>query len=151
MAGGKHRKGHKKTRKMRGGMFSGMGEAINAGNYVHEPVNGSAPVDSRTGAEMKDIYAGGDSAAMVGGRRYRKSKKSTRKSRKGKSKKVARKTRKTRKMKGGMWSPGNVNGGNVGYGYSGPQQGVIGGIAPASGYAANVGGAPMGADGTRSA
>lgn len=141
MAGGRRRKS-KKTRKMKGGMAYGFGAPITVGGLAVEPVNTSLPMkpDGTVNAE----YAAADTAtnATGGGRRR------SRASRKGgkKTRKTKKAGRRHRKMKGGA---GVYNAGAVGYGYSGPQQGVIGGIAPAAGYAAKVGGygPTAGADG----
>ena len=149
MMGGRHRKGHKgkKTRKMRGGVMYGPTTAITPGALEWGAVDTSAPVNSATGAPEVDPFktSPDTNAKVTGGRRTRK----------GKSKKAGKKTKKAgrrhRKMKGGAWSPGNVNAAGVGYGFTGPTDGVRGGIAPASAYASRVGGAPMGADGVRSA
>lgn len=149
MAGGRHRKGHKgkKTRKMRGGVMYGPGGAIAPGALEWGGVDTSAPYDSATGVKVADPFGTSpDTNAKVTGGRRRK----TRASRKTKKSKKAGK-RKSRKMRGGAWSPGNVNAAGAGYGFTGPTAGVTGGIAPASGYASRVGGAPMGADGVRSA
>jgi len=147
--GGRHRKGHKgrKTRKMRGGMGHGMGAAINAGNFEHAPSNTSVPMDA-SGRVLPDPFGTDPSGnGFVGGKRR------TRKGKKGgkKSRKTKKAGRRHKKMRGGAWSPENVNSANTGYGYNGPTAGITGGIAPASGYAANVGGAPMGGNGVRSA
>jgi hypothetical protein len=148
MAGGRHRKGHKgkKTRKMRGGVMYGPGEAIAPGALAWGGVDTSAPYDSATGAKVADPFGTSpDTNAKVTGGRRRKSRKTK------KSKKSKKAGRRSRKMRGGAWSPGNVNAAGAGYGFTGPDAGVRGGIAPASGYASRVGGAPMGADGVRSA
>jgi len=136
----------KKTRKLRGGVMYGPGAAIAPGALEWGGVDTSAPYSSATGAKVNDPFGTSPdtNAKVTGGRRR------TRKL-KGKSKKRSRKTRKTRKMRGGSWSPSNVNAAGVGYGFTGPTSGVTGGIAPASGYPSRVGGAPMGADGVRSA
>ena len=144
MMGGKRRKtrGTRKTRKMRGGVMYGPGAAIAPGALEWGGVDTSAPYSSATGQAVADPFktSGDTNAKVTGGRR--------RKSRKGKSKKGGKKSR---KMKGGAWSPGNVNAAGVGYGFSGTTSGVTGGIAPATAYPSRVGGAPMGADGVRSA
>ena len=133
---------------MRGGVMYGPGAAIAPGALEWGGVDTSAPYDSATGAKMADPFgtSGDTNAKVMGGRR---------RSRKGKSKKggKSRKSRgrKMRTLKGGSWTPGNVNAAGVGYGFSGPTSGVTGGIAPASAYPSRVGGAPMGADGVRSA
>ena len=142
--------GKRKTRKMKGGVMYGPGAAITPGALEWSGVDTSAPYDSATGAKMADPFGTSPdtNAKVTGGRRHK------RKTRKGKSKKGGKKTRasrRSRKMRGGAWSPGNVNAAGVGYGYTGPTDGVRGGIAPASAYPARVGGAPMGADGVRSA
>lgn len=141
MMGGKRRKTRKtrKTRKMKGGVMYGPTQAITPGALQWGAVDTSAPYDSATGAKVADPFGTSPdtNAKVTGGKR-----------RKGKSKKAGKKSR---KMKGGAWSPGNVNAAGVGYGYTGPTAGVTGGIAPASAYPARVGGAPMGADGVRRA
>ncbi len=141
--------GKRKTRKMKGGVMYGPGAAITPGALEWSGVDTSAPYDSATGAKMADPFGTSPdtNAKVTGGRRHK------RKTRKGKSKKMSRKTRKTRgrRMRGGAWSPGNVNAAGVGYGFTGADSGVRGGIAPASAYPARVGGAPMGADGVRAA
>ena len=143
MAGGRRRKS-KKTRKMKGGVMYGPGAAIAPGALEWGGVDTSAPYDSATGAKMADPFGTSpDTNAKVTGGRRRKSRKTK------KSKKAGK--RKSRKMRGGAWSPGNVNAAGAGYGFTGPTSGVTGGIAPASGYASRIGGAPMGADGVRSA
>ena len=140
--GGKRRK-TRKTRKMRGGVMYGPGAAIAPGALEWGGVDTSAPVSSATGQPIADPFkTSGDSNAKVTGGRRRKTKKGGKKS---------RKTRKSRKMKGGAFNPGNINSAGVGYGFTGADSGVRGGIAPASSYPSRVGGAPMGADGVRSA
>lgn len=146
MMGGKRRKTRKgkkttrKTRKMRGGVMYGPTQAITPGALQWGAVDTSAPYDSATGSKVADPFGTSPdtNAKVTGGRRHKG------KSRKGKSKK-------SRKMKGGAWSPGNVNAAGVGYGFTGATDGVRGGIAPATAYPSRVGGAPMGADGVRSA
>lgn len=148
MTGGRRRKSKKTRKTRRGGAGYGFNGAIGANgpewaaNSTSTPMNPDGTVNTK--------FAAADTAtnSVVGGRR--------RKSRKGKSKKAGRRSRKSRgrkmrTLKGGAWSPGNVNAAGVGYGFSGPTSGVTGGIAPASAYPARVGGAPMGADGVRSA
>lgn len=142
--GGRRRKSRKprksskksqKSRKLRGGNFYGPAGAIAPGAMEWGAVSNDA-YDSATGQNL-----GPDPGQPTkGGRR--------RKSRKG-----GRKTRKTRKMKGGAFSPNTVNSANVGYGYSesGSSWASGSGYPVTTGYAANVGGAPMGADGVRSA
>jgi len=102
MSGGR-RKGKKtrKTRKMRGGMGHGMGEAINPGNFVHAPSNTSVPMDP-SGRVLPDPFSTEPTTnAFIGGRRRRKTKKGgKRKSKKG--------SRRSRKMRGGVYG---VNGG----------------------------------------
>lgn len=142
--GGKRRKTRKsgktrKTRKYRGGVMYGPTTAISPGALEWGAVDTSAPVSSATGQRVHDPFGTSpDTNAKVTGGRRRKGKKS-------------RKSRKSRKMKGGAWSPGNVNAAGVGYGFTGADSGVRGGIAPASAYPSRVGGAPMGVDGVRSA
>lgn len=143
--GGRRHKKSRKTRRMRGGVMYGPGAAIAPGALEWGGVDTSAPYDSATGAKMADPFGTSPdtNAKVTGGRR--------RKSRKGKSKKSKKAGRRSCKMKGGSWSPGNVNAAGVGYGFTGPTSGVTGGIAPASAYPARVGGAPMNAAGVRSA
>lgn len=147
MMGGrrKTRKGKKttrKSRKMKGGVMYGPTQAITPGALQWGAVDTSAPYNSATGQAVADPFgtSGDTNAKATGGRR--------RKSRKGKSKKAGKKSR---KMKGGAFNPGNINAAGVGYGFTGATDGVRGGIAPASAYPSRVGGAPMGADGVRSA
>ena len=123
-------------------MGYGFGGAMGTNGADWVASNTSLPM--RPDGTVNAEYAAADTAtnAHVGGRR--------RKTRKTKKSKKAGK-RKSRKMRGGAWSPGNVNAAGAGYGFTGPTSGVTGGIAPASGYASRVGGAPMGADGVRSA
>jgi hypothetical protein len=147
--GGRHRKGHKKSRKMRGGVVVGAVGPLSVGAMEWGPADTSSSADPVTGAVRPDVYdpSRGANASMLGGRR--------RKTRKGKSKKAgkrkSRTSRRTRKMKGGGWNPGAVNAAGAGYGFSGTTSGVTGGIAPAAGYQSRVGGIPMGGDGVRSA
>ena len=137
------------SRKMKGGVMYGPGAAITPGALEWSGVDTSAPYDSATGAKMADPFGTSPdtNAKVTGGRRHK------RKTRKGKSKKGGKKTRKTRgrRMRGGAWSPGNVNAAGVRYGFTSPTDGVRGGIAPATAEPSRVGGAPMGADGVRSA
>lgn len=142
-------RGGKRSRKMKGGMGYGYdGGVISPGNIIYGAANTSVAMTPSGGVDTK--YAGmyGDEQnATGGGRKSRKSRK-TKKSRK------TRKTRKTRgrRMRGGMHgAPGVVNAGAVGYGYSAPDGGVHGGIAPVAGYNAKMGGAPMNEAGVRSA
>ena len=140
-AGRRRHKKHsaRKTRRrpLRGGNFYGPTGAIAPGAMAWGAVSNDA-YSSATGANL-----GTDPGAPagVGGRRR------SRRSKKGKSR------RRSRKMKGGAFSPGNVNSANTGYGYSsgGSSWASGSGYPIVSGYAANVGGAPMGADGVRSA
>lgn len=136
---------------MKGGAGYGFGDPITVGTLSVVPNSTSTPMKPDGTVDAKVAAMDGNTNSLIGGRRH--SRKGGKKSRKGKSKKVTRKSRKnrTRKMKGGAWSPGNVNAAGVGYGFTGADSGVRGGIAPASAYPARVGGAPMGADGVRSA
>ena len=143
---------------MKGGAGYGFGDPITAGTLSVVPNSTSTPMKPDGTVDAKVAAMDGNTNSLIGGRRRsrasrvsRKGGKKSRASRKGKSKKTTRKSRKTRKMKGGAWSPGNVNAAGVGYGFTGADSGVRGGIAPASAYPARVGGAPMGADGVRSA
>lgn len=139
------RGGSKRSRKMKGAGYGYDGGVINAGNIVHAGANTSEAYlpngskDAPTNAAFSS-----DTNGMIGGRKSRKSRK-TRKTRKTKK---SRKTR-GRRMRGGAWNTGTVNAGAVGYGYSAPDGGVRGGIAPVAGYNAKMGGAPMGGDGVR--
>lgn len=154
MSGGRHRKGHKgkKTRKMRGGVMYGPGAAITPGALEWGGVDTSAPYDSATGAKTADPFGTSPdtNAKVTGGRRRSRKGKSKKGGKKSRASRASRKSR-GRKMKGGAWTPGNVNAAGVGYGFTGPTSGVTGGIAPASAYPARVGGAPMNAAGVRSA
>lgn len=125
---------------MRGGVQSGVVGPLSVGAMEYGAVDTSAPYSSASGTAIADPFkTSGDSNAKVTGGRRRK----TRKTRKSK------KSRRRRTMKGGAFTPGNVNAAGVGYGFTGAAAGVRGGIAPASGYPSRVGGAPMGADGVR--
>lgn len=147
MMGGRRRKGGKKTRKMKGGVFVGFGNnhiAPGAADWVG--VSGSKPVNPVTLQDAGDPYGttGGTSSVLMGGKR--------RKSRKGgKSRKPKKGSKKSRKMKGGAWNAGAVNVSGAGYGFAGATPGVTAGIAPPTAYQSRVGGAPMGGDGVRSA
>lgn len=117
MMGGKHRK----TRKLKGGVFYGVGNAITPGALEYKAVSGSQPYSSATGSAVPDPYAtNGNSSTLMGGRR-RKTKKGGKKSKKSK-----KTTRKTRKMRGGMY-PGSVNSAPVGAGFVGGLSGVSNG------------------------
>lgn len=133
--------GKRRSRKMKGGAGYGFGDPITVGTLAVVPNSTSTPMKPDGTVDAK--FAAADSAtnSTIGGRR---------RSRKGKSKKSkkSRKSRKTRKMRGGA---GNVNVAGVRYGFTGPTDGVRGGIAPATAEPSRVGGAPMGADGVRSA
>jgi hypothetical protein len=132
MAGGRKRRGGKM---MKGGNFYGFtgaldGTTAGAGWGAVE----NTAVDAK-GTPILD-YA----MPKVGGRRRRrtgKSKKATRKSR--------RVSRRRRTMRGGA---GVYNVAGAGYGYAGTGSA---GLADAAPYASRVGGAPMNADGVRSA
>lgn len=143
-AGRRHRKskkaGRKTRRRMRGGNFYGPTGAISPGAMEWGAVSNDA-YSSATGANL-----GPDPGAPAGTGGRRRSRRASRKT-KGK-KKTGR-----RKMKGGAFSPGNINSANTGYGYSsgGSSWASGSGYPVTTGYAANVGGAPMGADGVRSA
>lgn len=140
MTAGRRRK-MGKTRKMRGGMFYGVGEAITPGALAYKAVSGSQPVNPKTGAVESDPFGtvtkGADSV-MLGGRR--------RKSRKGskKSRKAGKKTRKTRKMRGGVWTPTGVNSAVAGTAFAGAQPGMPGaqGRGLYVGYDARTAGGP---------
>lgn len=132
----------RKTRKMKGGNFYGPTGAIAPGAMEWGAVSNDA-YSSATGANL-----GPDPGAPAGTGGRRRSKKS----KKTKGKKVAGR-RRTRKMKGGAFSPGNINSASTGVGYSsgGSSWASGSGYPEMTGYAARVGGAPMGADGVRSA
>ncbi len=119
----------------------GPTEAIAPGAIAWGGVDTSAPVDPVTGGKVADPFSTSPdiTAKATGGRRHGK---------KRTAKKAGRR-HKRRTMRGGRWTPANVNGGMVGYGFTAPTEGVRGGIAPATGYQANVGGAPMNAAGVR--
>lgn len=139
--------GKRRSRKMKGGAGYGFGDPITVGTLSVVPNSTSTPMKPDGTVDAKVAAMDGNTNSLIGGRR---------RSRKGKSKKGGKKSRKTRgrrsrKMRGGAWSPGNVNAAGVGYGFTGADSAVRGGIAPASAYPARVGGAPMGADGVRSA
>jgi len=127
---------------MRGGVFYGVGAAITPGALEYKGVSGSQPVDPNKGAALPDPFGtsakGGDSV-LLGGRRHRKSRKGGRKSRK-----AGKKSRKTRKMKGGAWSPGNVNSAIAGTSFVGAQPGMPGaqGRGLYVGYDARTAGGP---------
>lgn len=122
---------------MRGGVFYGMGQAITPGALEVHPVSGSTPFSSATGGEIADPYGTTQStnSVLLGGRRrkLRKSKK---------TKKGGRRHKRRRTMRGGV-NPNEVNSANTRYGFVAPTPGVTGGIAPATGEQANIGGAPM--------
>jgi hypothetical protein len=131
---------HRRT--MRGGNFYGPSGAISPGAMEWGAVSNDA-YSSATGANLgPDPGAPAGTSSVIGGRR-----------RKTKGKKSAGRRRRSRKMKGGAFSPGNINSANTGYGYSsgGSSWASGSGYPVTTGYAANVGGAPMGADGVRSA
>lgn len=147
--GGRPRKGTRRSRKMRGGVMYGPTEAISPGAIAWGGVDTSAPYSSATGAKVADPFGTSPdtNSKLTGGRRRRRVSKTNKRATKKKS---SRRNRR-RTMRGGAFSPGNVNAAGVGYGFSGAQDGIRGGIAPASGYASRIGGAPMGVDGVRSA
>jgi hypothetical protein len=128
MAGGKHRKGHKKTRKMRGGVGYGFGNAIGTNGPEWVPSNTSVPMNA-AGQVLPDPYGTNPNTnAYVGGKR---------RSRRMKTKKGSKKSkrRRSRKMRGGM-TPGSVNAGAVGTGFVG---GIPGFPTGAQGYGAYAG------------
>lgn len=128
--------GRRRSRKMRGGNFYGPGGAISAGVMQWNAVENNA-VDPVSGAVKPDY-------AMPGGRRRRTGKsRASRKTRGGR--KSRRVSRRRRTMRGGA---GVYNAGGVGYGYTGTG---AGGLTDATAYPSRVGGAPMNADGVRSA
>jgi hypothetical protein len=130
--------GRRRSRKMRGGNFYGFQGAL-AGSSAG-PSWGSVEnnaVDPVSGAVKPDY-------AMPGGRRRRTGKtRASRKTRGGR--KSRRVSRRRRTMRGGA---GVYNAGGVGYGYTGTG---AGGLTDATAYPSRVGGAPMNADGVRSA
>ena len=138
MTAGRRRKMAKKSRKMKGGVFYGVGSAITPGALEYKGVSGSQPVSPVTGAAVADPFdttaKGGDSV-LLGGRRHRKSRKGGKKS---------RKSRKTRKMKGGAWTPGGVNSAVAGTAFAGAQPGMPGsqGRGLYVGYDARTAGGP---------
>jgi hypothetical protein len=134
MMGGRRTKLTRRSRKLKGGDGYGAAGAIAPGAMEWGHSNTSAPYSSATGSAIPDPFS------TTGGRR--------RKSRK--SKKAGRKTRRRRTMKGGSWTPTNVNSAGVGYGF-GPGSTVTRGPTDASPYASRMGGAPMNAAGVRSA
>ena len=109
----------------------GVGAPITPGAIEYTAVANTGH-ESVTGAVVPEMY---------GGRRRRRGKKVTRKG--------GRKTRKTRSrrrtMRGGASS---YNAAGAGWGFGG--HGIAGGITPEP-YASRAGGAPMNADGVRSA
>lgn len=127
----------------------GPTEAIAPGAMAWGGVDTSSPHSAVTGGKVPDPFGTSPdtNSKITGGRRRRGSSKRS----KRQTKKKGGRRHRRRTMKGGSWSPNNVNAAGVGYGFSAPQAGVTGGIAPATGYASRVGGAPMNADGTRSA
>lgn len=142
MMGGKHRKGHKKTRKLRktrGGAGYGFGAPVTVGTLEVVPNSTSTPYSSASGKPIADPYAttGSSSTLMGGKRRTRKGVKKTRKTKKG-----------HRKMKGGA---GVYNAGAVGTGFTGAVSGMPGSqtYGGYTGYAAKVpvGGPTAGPDG----
>ncbi len=137
LSGGRRRKTIKKSRKLRGGVFYGVGAAITPGALEYNAVSGSQPYSSATGSSIPDPYAS-DTAAK-GGRRRK-----TKKSSKRKSKRSTRKSR----MRGGA---GVYNAGAVGTGFTGAVSGMPGSqtYGNYSAYAAKVpvGGPTSGEDG----
>lgn len=140
MWGGRRRRSAKKTRgkKMRGGVFYGAAVDPQIGTAgLARPAVGNDAADSATGRIISDSSE--LQATQLGGRRRRgKGKKTTRKG----GRKSRRHSRR-RTMRGGN-VPGSVNSAPVGYGFSDPSL-VTTGPATATGYAANVGGAPANA------
>jgi hypothetical protein len=120
------------TKKRRGGGY-GAGQAIAPGALEWKAVPNAA-ADPKTGAIVPD-----PALPMGGGRR--------RKTRKGR-KTAKRRTTRRRTMRGGNALV--YNAGSVGYGYSGAGT-ITSGPTDATPYAARSGGAPMNADGVRSA
>lgn len=150
MMGGRHRKGHKKTRKMRGGVMYGPTEAIAPGAIAWGGVDTSAPYSSATGAKVADPFgtSPATNAKVTGGRRHRATKKKG-----GKRRLTKKRGSKRRTMRGGAWTPGNVNSAPAGASFVGgiPNFPHGGGTYGAyAGYATNVPAGnphPMGADG----
>lgn len=131
MGGGGRRRRTSKRKTMKGGNFYGVGAAIAPGAIEYNAV-------ANAGARPDGTILAGDAdlaAPKVGGRR--RGKKVTRKSRKSRGRR--------RTMRGGA-SSYNVAG--AGWGFGG--HGIAGGITPEP-YASRAGGAPMNADGVRSA
>ncbi len=133
---------------MRGGVMYGATEAIAPGAMAWGGVDTSKPVSPVTGGDVPDPFGTSpDITSKITGGRRRKLRKG------GKSKKTKKRTakkagRRRRTMRGGTWSPNAVNVAGAGYGFV-SAEGFHGGIAPAAGYQANVGGAPMNAAGVR--
>lgn len=131
MMGGRKRRG---GRTMRGGNFYGFGGNLtgsSAGAQWDAVANTGA--NSATGAPTQELYGGRR-------RRGRTGKKATRKGRKH-----GRRHGRRRTMRGGASS---YNSAGVGYGFNGTGSA---GLANAAVYASRVGGAPMNADGVRTA
>ncbi len=132
MAGGRRRRG---SRKMRGGNFYGAAVDPQIGSAgLAYPAVENAAVD-KSGNPIPD-----GPMPKVGGRRRR-----TGKSRKTRGGRKSRRVSRRRTMRGGA---GVYNAGGVGYGYGGSG---IGGMTDAIAYPSRLGGAPMNADGVRSA
>lgn len=107
ITGGRRRK---TARKQKGGvMYSyGFDPATGVGGAGFTPMDTSAPYSSETGKPVPDPFGTSPytNAKATGGRRRK-----TKKGGKRHGKKKA--SRRTRKMRGGAWSPGNVNAGAV--------------------------------------
>ena len=139
----KGKKSRKGTRRMRGGVMYGFNGAVGTNGADYGGVPNDA-YDSATGRNLgpdPGAPAGTGTSSVLGGRRHRKSRRSF----KGK--------KKSRKMKGGSWNPNavNVSGTGVGYSSGGSSWASGSGYPIMSGYSTRLGGAPMGADGVRSA
>lgn len=136
----------RKTRKLRGGVFYGVGSAITPGALEYKAVSGSQPFSSSAGAAVDDPFGttgNGGSVLMGGRRRTRKGKKGAKKSRK--TKKAGRRHK---KMRGGV---GVYNASSVGTSFTGAIPNMPGGqtYGGYTGYAGKVpvGGPTAGADG----
>jgi hypothetical protein len=125
----------RKARKLRGGVFYGVGAPISVGALEYSAVSGSKPYSSSTGAAVSDPFdtTGKDASVLMGGRRRtRKGKKGSKKSRK--TKKVGRRHR---KMRGGA---GVYNAASVGTSFTGAVSGMSGSqtYGGYTGYASKV-------------
>lgn len=136
----------RKSRKLRGGVFYGVGAPISVGALEYSAVSGSQPYSSSTGAAVSDPFdtTGKDASVLMGGRRR------TRKGKKGskKSRKTKKTSRRHRKMRGGA---GVYNAASVGTSFTGAVSGMPGSqtYGGYTGYASKVpvGGPTQGPDG----